>query len=161
MENFEEGLLGDPRNAHLASRLRLVLTDRDFDGNDYEELMALDVHARPVHPVATDSDIRRLPHHTMGAGDVQRELGRGKEVKRSSHRAALPACHLASPITWVLLRQVNRSTDSGLPRPPASLLLMASARALRVPCALKLGKKGTSSALCPASIACTWSECTH
>mmetsp|Transcript_107372 Transcript_107372/g.312035 ORF Transcript_107372/g.312035 Transcript_107372/m.312035 type:complete len:202 (+) Transcript_107372:410-1015(+) len=74
---FEGGLMTDPRvgatsASNLASRLRLLLTDRDFDGNDYEQLLALDNNNVRSAPVATETDIRRLPTHVLTEADLAR-----------------------------------------------------------------------------------------
>lgn len=74
---FEGGLMSDPRAgatsaSNLAARLRLLLTDRDFDGNDYDQLLALDNNNVRTTPVATETDIRRLPTHVLTEADLAR-----------------------------------------------------------------------------------------
>ena len=74
---FEGGLISDPRAgatnvSNLAARLRLLLTDRDFDANDYDQLLALDTNNAPSNSVATESDIRRLPTYVLTEVDLAR-----------------------------------------------------------------------------------------
>mmetsp|Transcript_107366 Transcript_107366/g.311988 ORF Transcript_107366/g.311988 Transcript_107366/m.311988 type:complete len:162 (+) Transcript_107366:379-864(+) len=64
--------VGATSASNLASRLRLLLTDRDFDGNDYEQLLALDNNNVRSAPVATETDIRRLPTHVLTEADLAR-----------------------------------------------------------------------------------------
>ena len=78
-------LLGrDPRNARLAERLRLLMTDRDFDGDDYSELLRLDDGLNnddpgsSHHRKATPSEIRRLPTLVLSEAEVERMRQQGR-----------------------------------------------------------------------------------
>ena len=74
----------DPRNAQLAARLRLLLTDRDFDGEDYAELMELDAGSAPTpHRKATPSEIRRLPTTVLTEEELERMRRRSREESGS------------------------------------------------------------------------------
>jgi hypothetical protein len=53
-----------------AESLRLVLQERDLDGNDYDNLWAFHEEAGPaIVRGATFQEIRQLPHRTLGLGD--------------------------------------------------------------------------------------------
>mmetsp|Transcript_26091 Transcript_26091/g.34256 ORF Transcript_26091/g.34256 Transcript_26091/m.34256 type:complete len:218 (+) Transcript_26091:209-862(+) len=62
-------------------RLMLLMQDRDFDGNDYDELRRLDEDL-PSNQGATKTEIRRLPTHTI-RGD---ESGKSKNCSICLHQ---------------------------------------------------------------------------
>lgn len=77
------GLHGNSSPDLFSRRLRLMLTDRDFTGEDYDTLLALDGDgSTPAtrHPTATQSDLDRLPVSTLVKEDLQRAAERGEDM---------------------------------------------------------------------------------
>lgn len=87
----------DPRNARLAPRLRLLLTDRDFTGDDFAELMELDEESgggsASQHRQATASEIRRLPTVVLTADELQHTKSPEKPNTGESGRSSVARAH--------------------------------------------------------------------
>lgn len=77
---MEERLLLSTRGELDLARLQLLLTDRDFNGDDYEVLAALDEEdgAAAFLQGLSHQEINRLPLHTVSATEAE---GKGKAGK--------------------------------------------------------------------------------
>ena len=68
---FARGLFGGRRLSRLsASNLGLMLTERDFTGEDFELLSRLDEGNQPRHLGATTAEIGRLPTYTFVQSNI-------------------------------------------------------------------------------------------
>ncbi|CAM9956098.1 unnamed protein product [Chrysoparadoxa australica] len=119
------------RNPHMTrERLRLLMTDREFTGEDYHALLELDEDVVvPAAMSATEAEIRRNPVFVVAETD-EKQLARSCSVCLSSYRAgdevinlsdhslpspvsqrvyrplATPECHMPHmqvPIDWMIL----------------------------------------------------------